>query len=231
MPLPFTVLFEDNHLLVVNKSSGILVQGDATGDIPLVEFGKQYIKEKYAKPGEVFLGVVHRLDRPVSGVVVLARTSKALERMNALFRDRETEKIYWAIVRKKPTSPEGTLVHWLSKDEKKNKTTAYSSEKPGALRSELTYKVLASGPGCWLLQVNPVTGRPHQIRVQLASMGCVIGGDLKYGDTQANDDGSIYLHARQLSFLHPVKKERISFEAPLPDVGLWKNFPNFGNQV
>lgn len=230
MPEAFSVLFEDNHLLIVNKSSGILVQGDATGDVPLVELCKQYIKDRYHKPGEVFLGVVHRLDRPVSGVVALARTSKSLERMNALFRDRETEKIYWAVVRKKPQASEGTLVHWLSKDEKKNKTTAYRQDTPGALRSELSYKVLASASGCWLLEVKPITGRPHQIRVQLSSIGCSIAGDLKYGDDQANEDGSICLHARKLSFVHPVKKELISLSAPVPTGGLWRNFVNLDSQ-
>jgi 23S rRNA pseudouridine1911/1915/1917 synthase len=222
---PFSVIFEDNHLLVVNKSSGVLVQGDVTGDIPLVELCKEYIKQKYNKPGAVFLGVVHRLDRPVSGVVVLARTSKSLERMNALFREKETTKTYYAIVSAKPPKTEDTLVHWLLKDEKKNKTTAFKKETVGALRSELRYKVLASAPGCYLLQVNPVTGRPHQIRVQLASIGCVIRGDIKYGDDQPTDNGSIYLHARRLSFIHPVKKEMVMFEAPVPDMGLWKYFP------
>ncbi|HEY5751067.1 MAG TPA: RluA family pseudouridine synthase [Chryseolinea sp.] len=225
--VPFTVIFEDNHLLVVNKSPGILVQGDATGDVPLVELGKQYIKEKYHKPGEVFLGVVHRLDRPVSGVVVLARTSKALERMNALFREKETTKTYWAVVRSKPPQPEGTLIHWLQKDEKKNKTTVYKKETGSALRSELSYKVLGSAEGHWLLQVNPVTGRSHQIRAQLASMGCPIKGDVKYGDDTANEDGSIYLHARRLSFIHPVKKEPITLEAPVPVMGIWKYFVKF----
>lgn len=222
---PFTVLYEDNHLLVVNKSSGVLVQGDVTGDIPLVELCKNYIKEKYTKPGAVFLGVVHRLDRPVSGVVVLARTSKSLERMNALFREKETTKTYWAIVGNKPPKSEDTLVHWLLKDEKKNKTTAFKNETTGTLRSELSYKVLASAAGCWLLQVNPITGRPHQIRVQLASIGCVIKGDLKYGDDTPTDNGSIYLHAKRLSFVHPVKKEQVLFEAPVPFIGLWNNFP------
>lgn len=224
-PKPFHVLYEDNHLLVVNKSSGVLVQGDATGDIPLVELCKDYIKAKYNKPGAVFLGVVHRLDRPVSGVVVLARTSKSLERMNALFREKETTKTYWAIVANKPLKSEDTLLHWLLKDEKKNKTTAFKKETVGALRSELSYKVLASASGHWLLQVNPVTGRPHQIRVQLASIGCVIKGDLKYGDDQPTDNGSIYLHARRLSFVHPVKKETMTFEAPVPTIGLWNYFP------
>lgn len=225
--LPFKVLFEDNHLLVVNKSSGVLVQGDATGDMPLLEYCKRYIKEKHDKPGEVFLGTVHRLDRPVSGVVVFARTSKALERMNALFRDRQTKKIYWAIVTQKPKQEEATLVHWLTKDEKKNKATAYSRETVGALRAELTYKILAHQGGYWLLEVNPITGRPHQIRVQLASMGCAIQGDIKYGDSTANEDGSIALHARKLSFIHPVKKEVVSFEAPLPQANIWKRFAAF----
>lgn len=224
---PFTVLFEDNHLLVVNKSSGILVQGDSTGDTPLVDLCKQYVKEKYQKPGEVFLGVVHRLDRPVSGVVVLARTSKALERMNELFREKETSKTYLAIVRKKPSQPEGVLIHWLEKDEKKNKTKVFKKETSGALRSELSYKLLGTAREHWLLQVNPVTGRSHQIRVQLASMGCVIKGDLKYGDDEPNEDGSICLHARRLTFIHPVKKEEVTFEAPLPNSGMWKYFPKF----
>lgn len=224
MQEPFDVLYEDNHLLIVNKRSGILVQGDATGDTPLVDLCKIYIKEKYDKPGAVFLGVVHRLDRPVSGVVVLARTSKSLERMNELFRMRETEKIYWAIVGQKPPEQQGTLVHWLQKDEKKNKTTAYRKETLGALRSELHYRVLANAAGHWLLEVHPITGRPHQIRVQLASMGCVIAGDVKYGANQPNADGSICLHARTLTFVHPVKKEPVSCKAPVPDVELWRYF-------
>jgi 23S rRNA pseudouridine1911/1915/1917 synthase len=227
---PFEVIYEDNHLLVVNKSAGILVQGDATGDAPLVELCKEYIKEKHQKPGAVFLGVVHRIDRPVSGVVVLARTSKALERMNALFRERETKKTYWAIVRNKPPREEDTLIHWLSKDEKKNKATAYRKDTVGALRSELHYKVVGTAEGHWLLEVNPVTGRPHQIRVQLASIGCVIKGDVKYGDDLPNADASICLHARYLTFVHPVKKELISLEAALPVRGLWKYFIKFGRQ-
>lgn len=224
---PYTVLFEDNHLLVVNKSPGILVQGDATGDVPLVELCKAYIKEKYQKPGEVFLGVVHRLDRPVSGVVVLARTSKALERMNELFREKETTKTYWAIVKNRPPQPEGVLVHWLIKDEKKNKTTAFKKETLGGSRSELSYKAIGTAEGHILLQVNPVTGRSHQIRVQLASMGCTIKGDVKYGDDHPNEDGSIYLHARKLSFIHPVKKEPVIFEAPVPAMGMWRYFAKF----
>jgi 23S rRNA pseudouridine1911/1915/1917 synthase len=224
---PFSLIFEDNHLLVVNKSSGILVQGDVTGDIPLVELCKRYIKEKYTKPGAVFLGVVHRIDRPVSGIVVLAKTSKALERMNALFKNRQTKKTYWAIVKEKPPQSEGTLRHWLIKDEKKNKTTAYKKETSNSQYAELHYCVKTQEAGYWLLEINPVTGRPHQIRVQLASIGCPIRGDLKYGDTEAMPDGSICLHARQLSFTHPIKKEPIVFEAPLPPMGLWKYFLKF----
>jgi len=222
----FSVIYEDNHLLVVNKSSGVLVQGDATGDTPLVEICKEYIKQKFKKPGAVFLGVVHRLDRPVSGLVVLARTSKALERMNELFRERETTKTYWALVKNKPRKEEEALTHWLSKDEKKNKTTAYAKETSGALRSELKYKIIRYINGYWLLEVKPVTGRPHQIRVQLASIGCPIVGDVKYGYPEPLVDGSICLHARCLAFIHPVKKEPVVFEAPLPAKGFWSNFQN-----
>lgn len=215
------VLYEDNHLLAVNKTAGTLVQGDATGDKPLSEICKEYIKQKYQKPGEVFLGVVHRLDRPVSGVVVFARTSKALERMNELFREKQTNKIYWALVEKKPPQPQGTLVHWLVKDEKKNKTTAYKNEHPQGQRSELSYRLLKSVGMFFLLEVSPVTGRPHQIRVQLASMGCPIVGDVKYGCPMANTDASICLHAHTLSFVHPVKKEPITILAELPKQESW----------
>ena len=218
------ILYEDNHLLIINKSAGVLVQGDATGDKPLVELCKEYIKEKYQKPGEVFLGVVHRLDRPVSGVVVFARTSKALERMNELFRNKETKKTYWALVGNTPNQPEGTLIHWLVKDEKKNKTTAYKKEHPQGQRSELSYRHLISKSGMHLLEVHPVTGRPHQIRVQLASMGCPIVGDVKYGFEVGNADNSICLHARQLQFIHPVKKEPLTIQADLPKNQFWKLF-------
>jgi 23S rRNA pseudouridine1911/1915/1917 synthase len=220
----YTVIYEDNHLLVVDKASGLLVQGDQTGDVPLVEKCKQYIKQKYNKPGEVFLGVVHRLDRPVSGIVVLARTSKGLERMNALFREKQTKKIYWAVVDKRPGSDQGTLVHWLRKDEKKNRTTAFTRETEQAQRSELNYKVIAAVPGACLLEVNPVTGRSHQIRVQLATLGCPIKGDVKYGSREPNPDGSICLHARTLEFEHPVKKIKMKFEAPLPNSEYWSGF-------
>jgi 23S rRNA pseudouridine1911/1915/1917 synthase len=220
----FSVIYEDNHLLVVNKAAGILVQGDETGDIPLSELCKLYIKEKYNKPGAVFMGVVHRLDRPVSGIVVLAKTSKALERMNALFREKETRKTYWAIVTEKPKANSGTLIHWLQKDEKKNKTTAFRKETLGALKSELSYELINESRGNYLLEVKPVTGRSHQIRVQLASMGCPIKGDLKYGSHESNDDGSICLHARALEFIHPVKKESVKFEALPPNNHLWTLF-------
>ena len=178
---PFQVIYEDNHLIIVNKEPGILVQGDATGDKCLLDMVKEYIAEKYDKPGAVFLGTVHRLDRPVSGLVVFARTSKALERMNELFRKRDVQKIYWAVVRNRPPQSKGKLVHWLSKDEAKNVTTAYDYEAPGTQRAELSYRVLGEINKYHLLEVTPITGRPHQIRVQLASMNCPIRGDINYG--------------------------------------------------
>jgi 23S rRNA pseudouridine1911/1915/1917 synthase len=223
-PKGFSIIYEDNHLLVVNKSAGILVQGDATGDTSLIDLCKEYVKEKYNKPGAVFIGLVHRIDRPVSGLVVLTRTSKALERMTAQFRERETQKTYWAIVEKRPSKLEGTLVHWLLKDERKNKTTAFNKETNGALRSELTYKLIGEKSGQFLLEVNPVTGRPHQIRVQLASMGTPIVGDVKYGASEANTDGSICLHARRLVFEHPVQKIPLNLEAALPKTIYWQRF-------
>ena len=224
-PNKLTVIYEDNHLLIVNKPAGILVQGDATGDEPLVEIGKKYIGVKYKKPGAVFLGVVHRLDRPVSGVVVFARTSKSLERMNALFKNRETKKTYWAIVSQKPPKEADTLIHWLIKDEKKNKTTAYKKETPESQRAELSYKIIGQSSSHYVLEVSPITGRPHQIRVQLASIGCSILGDLKYGAKAPGSDASIALHARQLEFVHPVKKEKINVVAELPDQEFWRVFP------
>ncbi|HAC25812.1 MAG TPA: RNA pseudouridine synthase [Cytophagales bacterium] len=221
------VLFEDNHLIAVNKPAGWLVQGDNTGDTPLAERVKQYIKEKYRKPGEVFLGVIHRLDRPVSGVVLFARTSKALERMNQQFRERETQKTYRAVVERKPGKPEDTLIHWLRKDESKNKTAWFTRETPDALRSELSYSILEEANGFYLLDVRPVTGRPHQIRVQLAAIGCPIVGDLRYGAPSALDDARIALHARSLTFIHPVSKAATAINAPLPDHSVWNQFTSF----
>lgn len=218
------VLYEDNHLLVVNKPIGVLVQGDTTGDEPLVEIGKRYIKEKYKKPGAVFLGVVHRLDRPVSGVVAFARTSKALTRMNNLFRDKKTKKTYWAVVGNRPYPSSGRLLHWLIKDEKKNKATAHSKEHPGGKRSELDYKLIEGQGPYFLIQVNPITGRAHQIRVQLASIGCSIIGDIKYGSPAPNDDAGICLHAKSLEFIHPVSQESIFIEANPPQSGAWNLF-------
>lgn len=218
------VLYEDNHLIAINKKPGELVQGDSTGDVPLPEIVKEYIKEKYKKPGAVFLGVVHRLDRPVSGVVVFARTSKSLERMNELFRNRETKKIYHAIVYGKPAKPSDTLVHWLVKDESRNKTTAFKKENKDGLRSELSYELQRHAGNQSLLEVHPLTGRPHQIRVQLASIGCPIVGDVKYGAKEPNDDASICLHASRLEFIHPVRKEPVVIAAAFPQNHIWDSF-------
>jgi 23S rRNA pseudouridine1911/1915/1917 synthase len=218
------ILFEDNHVLAVNKPAGLLVHGDETGDITLADLAKEYIKYKYNKPGNVFIGVVHRLDRPVSGVVLLAKTSKALIRLNELFRSKKTRKIYWAVVLNKPAQESGTLVHWLVKDASKNVTKAYAKENPAGARSELNYKLLGNQQGKYLLEVNPITGRPHQIRVQLASMRCPIVGDLKYGAAQPLPDKSIALHARQLHFEHPTLKTTITVSAPLPATPIWKPF-------
>jgi 23S rRNA pseudouridine1911/1915/1917 synthase len=224
MKQPFYVLYEDNHLIIVNKAAGVLVQGDATGDKTLADYVKDYIKEKYNKPGDVFLGTVHRLDRPVSGIVVFARTSKALERMNEIFRRRDVQKTYWAVVGKKPEKKSGKLTHWLIKNEEKNTVKAFDTEVKGSQKAELTYRYLGEINHYHLLEVNPVTGRPHQIRVQLASMECPIRGDVKYGYPRANPDGSINLHARRLYFIHPVKKEPILIKAALPENPFWEEF-------
>ncbi len=221
---PFQVVYEDNHLIVVNKEAGTLVQGDRTGDVPLLDLVKQYIKERYNKPGKVFLGAVHRLDRPVSGLVVFARTSKALERMNKLFRDRKVYKTYWAITKKRPRQESGKLTHWLIKDERKNTTTAYDENVPDSQKAELTYKCIGKLNDHWLIEVHPITGRPHQIRVQLAQIGCPIRGDLRYGFKKANPDASINLHARRLRFEHPVKKEELLLVAGLPNDLFWEQF-------
>ena len=216
------VLYEDNHLIVINKRVGDIVQGDKTGDTPLSEHVKQYIKKKYDKPGMVFLGVTHRLDRPTSGIVVFARTSKSLSRMNKMFAEKATEKIYWAIVKNQPKKEKDTLIHWLKRNPKQNKSYAYPKEIPDSKRAELEYTVLKKLENYVLLQILLKTGRHHQIRAQLATLGSPIKGDLKYGFDRSNPDGGIHLHARKLSFEHPVKKEMISFTAPPPADALWE---------
>ncbi len=215
------VVYEDNHIIIVNKKSGEIVQGDKTGDRPLSDIVKDYIKEKYAKPGAVFLGVVHRLDRPVSGLVVFARTSKALSRLNKMFAEGKVHKTYWAIVKNAPRINEGTLEHWLVRNEKQNKSYAYDTEKPNAKKAILKYRVISHSDNYSLLEVNLMTGRHHQIRCQLAAMGCPIKGDLKYGAPRSNPDGSISLMSHRVEFVHPVSKEMIIVEAPLPDDALW----------
>ena len=220
------VVYEDNHLIIVNKSSSEIVQGDKTGDKPLAEMVKEYIKQKYHKPGNVFLGVVHRLDRPVSGLVVFARTSKALARLNEMFRTKEVHKTYWAIVGNCPPTEEGELVHWLVRNEKQNKSSAYDKEKPGAKKAILDYKLIGRSERYFLLEIDLKTGRHHQIRCQLAKMGCPIKGDLKYGSPRSNPDGSICLHARRVRFVHPVSKQEIDVTAPVPEGNLWHSFQN-----
>lgn len=218
------IVYEDNHIIIVNKQSGEIVQGDKTGDTPLSETVKQYIKEKYQKPGEVFLGVPHRLDRPVSGLVVLARTSKALTRLNAMFAAGEVHKTYWAIVEKREKgSVEGeVLTHWLTRNEQQNKSYAHDHEVPKSKMAQLRYRVLVEGDRYNLVEVELLTGRHHQIRCQLAAIGCPIRGDLKYGARRSNPDGSISLLARRVTFVHPVSKADISVEAPLPADPLWE---------
>ncbi len=220
----FHVVYEDNHIIVVSKRPGILVQGDATGDRTLTDAVKEYIKQKYNKPGDVFLHPVHRLDRPVSGLVIFARTSKGLERMMELFRKREIQKTYWAVVRRKPAQEKGKLTHWLVKDEQKNVVTAYDTEVKGSQKAELYYKLLGTVNKHYLLEVEPISGRPHQIRVQLASMGCPIRGDIKYGYDRPNIDASINLHARRIFFIHPIKKEPIICKAAVPPNQFWEEF-------
>jgi len=220
------VLYEDNHIIIVNKRSSDLVQGDGTGDEPLDDMVRAYIKEKYNKPGDVFLGVVHRLDRPVSGCVVYARTSKALSRLSELFRTREVKKCYWAIVTDRPPEEEGTLRSYLKKNEKQNKSYVYDKEVKGSKLADLSYRLLARSERYYLLEVDLHTGRHHQIRAQLAAAGCPVKGDLKYGAKRSNEGGGISLHSRRVSFVHPVKKEEISVVAPLPDDRIWKLFKN-----
>ena len=222
-----TILYEDNHIIAVNKSTSEIVQGDKTGDQPLSESIKLYLKEKYNKPGEVFLGVTHRLDRPVSGVVLFAKTSKALTRLNEMFRNQEVKKTYWAIVKEKPAIPEGRLEHYLIRNEKQNKSVAFDTERSDAKKAALTYRLIAHSDTYYLLEVQLETGRHHQIRCQLAKMGCPIKGDLKYGFPRSNPNGGISLHARSVEFIHPVSKEKIHLTAPVPtDDKLWKTMEN-----
>ena len=211
-----TIVYEDNHLIIVNKTASEIVQGDKTGDVPLSETVKQYLKEKYNKPGNVFLGVAHRLDRPVSGLVVFAKTSKALARLNDMFRNGEVKKTYWAIVKECPPAEEGELVHYLVRNEKQNKSYAHDKEVKNSKKAVLCYRLIGHSENYYLLEVDLQTGRHHQIRCQLAKIGSPIKGDLKYGFPRSNPDGSICLHARKVCFIHPVSKERIEVTAPLP---------------
>ena len=222
-----TVVYEDNHIIVVNKTASEIVQADKTGDTPLLETVKQYLKEKYQKPGNVFLGVTHRLDRPVSGLVIFAKTSKALTRLNEMFRAGEVKKTYWAVVKNAPKESEGELVHFLVRNEKQNKSYAYDKEVPNSKKAVLDYRLIGRSENYYLLEVDLKTGRHHQIRCQLAKMGCPIKGDLKYGSPRSNPDGSICLHARRVRFVHPVSKELIELKAPLPEGNLWKGFELF----
>ncbi len=218
------IIYEDNHIIAVNKPSGMLVQGDKTGDETLGDVVKKYLKEKYQKPGDVYLGVTHRIDRPVSGVLLFARTSKALTRLNELFKSRDMKKTYWAIVQNRPAKEEDTLTHWLKKNEAKNMSKAFAKETDGALKCILDYKLISSIDNYHLLEINPHTGRHHQIRVQLAAIGSPIKGDLKYGSKRSNKDGSISLHARKINFEHPVKKEPIEIIAEVPEDVVWRAF-------
>ncbi len=217
------VLHEDNHILVINKRVGDIVQGDKTGDKPLSEIVKEYIKDKYQKPGEVFLGVVHRLDRPTTGIVVFARTSKALERLNKMFSERETQKTYWAVVKNTPPKEQDTLTHFLTRQEKNNTSKAHAKEVPNSKKAILDYKILTKLKSYIALEIALHTGRHHQIRCQLSAIGCPIKGDLKYGFDRSNPDGGIHLHARQLTFIHPVAKEKMTITAPVPEDIIWKS--------
>ncbi len=218
------VIYEDNHLLVVNKPAGLLAQGDRTGDSSIVDFAKEYLKKKYLKPGNVFAGLVHRLDRPVSGVVVLARTSKALSRLNEQFKERSVTKTYWALVTASLPEESGRLNHWLRKDTNKNKVNVTKAQGRDAKEALLDYELLSVRGKRRLVEVLPITGRPHQIRAQLSAIGCPIVGDLKYGHNKKQNDGSICLHARSITFEHPIKKEALTMEASLPSSEAWNAF-------
>jgi 23S rRNA pseudouridine1911/1915/1917 synthase len=218
------ILYEDNHLIVVNKHCGEIVQSDPSGDVPLEQMVKDYLKEKYHKPGEVFLGVVHRVDRPVSGIVVFARTSKALARINQMFQDKTIRKTYWAIVKERPSKESDTLIHFVERNTKKNRSYAYKTERSNAQKAILHYRHIASSDHYHLLEIDLETGRHHQIRCQLAAIGSPIRGDLKYGYPRSDPDGGIHLHALRIRFKHPVKDEEICLTAPLPDDELWQTF-------
>ena len=215
------VLYEDNHIIVINKRAGDIVQGDKTGDKPLSEVVKDYLKDKYDKPGNVYLGLVHRLDRPTTGIVLFSKTSKALPRLNKLFAEKKANKTYWALVKNQPPKTEDRLTNWLKKNPKNNKSTAYSNEVGNSKKAILRYKIIKKLDNFYLLEIDLETGRHHQIRCQLSKIGCPIKDDLKYGFDRSNKDGSISLHARALEFIHPVKKENISITAPLPNDTLW----------
>ncbi len=220
-PKNLQVLYEDNHLIAINKRPGDIVQGDKTGDAPLSEVVKEYLREKYNKPGNVYLGVAHRLDRPTSGIVVFAKTSKALPRLNKLFAEKDAKKTYWAVVKNAPETPSATLTHWLKRNTKQNKSYAHKHEVPDSKKAILDYRMLKRLDNYFLLEIDLKTGRHHQIRAQLTALGCPIKGDLKYGFDRSNKDGSIHLHARNLSFIHPVKKEMLNLVAPPPDEPIW----------
>jgi 23S rRNA pseudouridine1911/1915/1917 synthase len=218
------ILYEDNHLIIVNKKPSEIVQGDKTGDAPMSDVIKQFIKKRDNKPGDVFLGVTHRIDRPVSGVVIFAKTSKALARLNQMFQDKTIQKTYWAIVKNEPPKQEDTLTHFLKKNETKNKSFVELDEKRGGKKSILNYKVIAKSDNYFMIEIDPKTGRHHQIRAQLSAIKCPIKGDLKYGFDRSNPDGSIHLHARKVSFVHPVSKAAIEVTAPVPPENLWQAF-------
>ena len=220
-PKNIQILFEDNHLIVVNKRTGDLVQGDKTGDAPLSDILKEYIKEKYNKPGNVYLGVVHRLDRPTTGIVIFAKTSKALERLNKMLRDKTIDKTYWAVVKNKPSKEKDTLVNYLRKNPKNNKATVFNKETKDTKKAILHYKTIKSLVNYHLLEIDLETGRHHQIRAQLSNINCPIKGDLKYGFNRSNKDAGIHLHARKINFMHPVKKEPIEIIAPTPKDPIW----------
>ena len=217
------VLFEDNHLIIINKRTGDIIQGDKTKDTPLVEIVKEYLKIKHDKPGNVYLGVIHRIDRPTSGIVMFAKTSKALSRMNAMLKNQDVNKLYWAITQNKPDNKTGKLIHWLRKNPKNNKSTHFSKETANTKKAILNYKILKTLDNYYLLEIKMESGRHHQIRCQLQAIGCPIKGDIKYGSKRTNKDGSIDLHARNLQLIHPVTKKEIAITAPVRDEKIWKS--------